>query len=112
MLPPTNNRIRPRYRAAAAFALVVVAAHWAGCSQAEAPAPNAQPFEAAIAEYLERNNMAMALKEIKEGPIIDDRTATLTASLQHASLSGPAVTWQFHFEQQTDGGWTAVSHRP
>ena len=65
----------------------------------------------AIAQYLDRNNMAMALKEIKAGPTIEGKTATLTASLQHASLPGPAVTWQFRFEQNPDGTWNAVSHK-
>jgi hypothetical protein len=55
--------------------------------------------------------MAMALKEIKEGPTVEGTTATLTASLTHATLGGPAVTWQFRFEQSADGTWKAVSHK-
>jgi len=66
------------------------------------------PFESAIAKYLERNNMAMAVKEIKEGPTVSDQTATLTASLTHAELGGPSVTWKFGFEKTADGTWEVV----
>lgn len=55
--------------------------------------------------------MAMALKEIKEGPTVENNTATLKASLTHAALSGPAVTWEIRFEKGADGSWKAVSHR-
>jgi hypothetical protein len=55
--------------------------------------------------------MAMALKEVKEGPTVQDKTATLTASLTHAQLGGPAVTWQIRFEQNPDGSWKAVGHK-
>lgn len=82
----------------------------AGCGQPEPPAVDPEPFQTAIAQYLERNNMAMALKQIKEGPTVEGSTATLTASLQHATLPGPAVTWKFRFEQNPDGTWNAVSH--
>jgi ketosteroid isomerase-like protein len=82
----------------------------AGCVRQESR-PDPEPFKKAIAEYLERNNMAMALKEIKQGPLVEGDTATLTASLTHAALGGPAVTWQIRFEKQRDGGWRAVSHK-
>jgi len=82
-----------------------------GCGGKPTATVAPEPFKKAIAEYLERNNMAMALKEIKEGPAVEDKTATLTASLTHATLSGPAVTWQFRFEKAADGSWKAVSHR-
>ena len=45
------------------------------------------------------------------GPTIEGKTATLTASLQHATIPGPAVTWTFRFEQNADGTWNAVSHK-
>ena len=48
---------------------------------------------------------------IKDGPTIEGKTATLTASLQHATIPGPAVTWTFRFEQDADGTWNAVSHK-
>lgn len=82
-----------------------------GCAKPEASAVDTQPFEVAIAQYLKQNNMAMALKEIKEGPVVEDKTARLTASLTHETLGGPAVTWQFRFAQEPDGTWKAVSHR-
>jgi hypothetical protein len=91
--------------------LAVLVCCSAGCGKCESPTADPQPFKAAITQYLERNNMAMALKEIKAGPTIEGKTATLTASLQHASLPGPAVTWRFRFEPNPDGTWNVVSHK-
>ena len=68
------------------------------------------PFESAIAQYLERNNMAMAVKAVKEGPTVSGDTATLVASLTHAELGGPSVVWKFSFEKNADGSWSAVRH--
>jgi len=82
-----------------------------GCGKSESPAADPEPFKAAVARYLEQNNMAMALKQIKAGPTIEGKTATLTGSLQHATIPGPAVTWTFRFEQNADGTWNAVSHK-
>jgi len=81
-----------------------------GCGRKVAAPVDPGPFKKAIADYLEKNNMAMALKEIKEGPAVQEKTATLTASLTHAALGGPAVTWQFRFEKSADGSWKAVGH--
>ncbi len=44
-------------------------------------------------------------------PVVKDDSATLTASLTHAALGGPAVTWQFRFEKTPDGAWKAVSYK-
>ena len=82
-----------------------------GCGDSKTPAADPQPFQAAIAQYLEQNNMAMAVKAIREGPFVEGKTAQLTASLTHATLGGPAVTWQFRFTQNPDGTWKAVSHK-
>lgn len=78
-----------------------------GCGKPEVTVDSA-PFESAIATYLERNNMAMAVKEVKEGPTVSDRTATLVASLTHAELGGPSVTWKFSFEKTAEGTWEVV----
>ena len=94
-----------------AIASVVILLPGLGCGKTHGTRADPEPFKKAIAEYLERNNMAMALKEIKEGPTIEGPTATLTASLTHATLGGPAVTWQIRFEQSADGAWKAVSHK-
>ena len=91
--------------------LAVLVGAMAGCGKPDTSAVDTQPFEVAIAQYLEQNNMAMALKEIKEGPVVEDKTARLTASLTHETLGGPAVTWQFRFAQNPDGTWKAVSHK-
>jgi hypothetical protein len=95
-----------------AFALIVVLACLSqGCGKSDSPTADPKPFKAAVAQYLDQNNMAMALKQIKAGPTIEGKTATLTASLQHATIPGPAVTWTFRFEQKADGTWNAVSHK-
>ena len=80
-----------------------------GCGEPEVTVDPA-PFKSAIATYLDRNNMAMAVKEVKEGPTVEGDTATLTASLTHAELGGPSVTWEFRFEKNADGSWKVVSH--
>jgi len=89
--------------------LILCLCCFAGCGEPE-PTVDAAPFEKAIAEYLERSNMAMALKAVKEGPTVSGDAATLTASLTHAELGGPAVTWEFTFEKSADGTWRAVGH--
>jgi hypothetical protein len=100
------------FRLARLFAAVAVLLLLApGCGKPHAAAADPEPFKKAVAEYLERNNMAMALKEIKEGPAVQEKTATLTASLTHATLGGPTVTWQIRFEKNPDGSWKAVSHK-
>ena len=83
-----------------------------GCreSSEQAEGPDPAPFEAAIAEYLDRGNMAMVVKQIKEAPIVTGNTATLKASLTRAVVGGPSVTWTFHFKKTPDGTWEAVDH--
>ena len=88
---------------------VLVSCSLVGCGEPEVTVDPA-PFEAAIATYLERGNMAMAVKEIKKGPTVEGDTATLTASLTHAELGGPSVTWDFRFEKNADGSWNVVGH--
>jgi hypothetical protein len=90
--------------------LAALACFSLGCSESAAPVVDSQPFEAAVARYLDQNNMGVALKDIKVGPTIEGQTATLTASLHHATMGGPAVTWTFRFEQDDDGSWKTVSH--
>lgn len=91
--------------------LAALACLAAGCGKSAAPIVDSQPFEVAIARYLDQNNMGVALKDIKAGPTVEGQTATLTASLHHATMGGPAVTWTFRFEQHADGTWKAVSHK-
>lgn len=52
--------------------------------------------------------MAMAVKEIKQGPAVQGERGQLTASLTHEQLGGPSVTWTFHFQKQPDGTWRVV----
>ncbi len=118
---PTNNRStrismnfarRSTILRAMEFALLLAAVCGCGKAQPERSAADLAPFKKAIAEYLERNNMAMALKEIKQGPDIHQSKATLTASLVHATMPGPAVTWQFDLEKNSQGEWKVLSHKP
>ena len=39
-----------------------------GCGKSDSPTADPEPFKAAVAQYLEQNNMAMALKQIKDWP--------------------------------------------
>ncbi len=81
-----------------------------GCRGAAVPTVDSGPFEEAVVKYLDEHNMALAIKEVKAGPVVDGETATMTASLTHAELGGAAVTWDFEFEKAGDGGWKAVRH--
>jgi hypothetical protein len=101
--------LSPQTKALASALAVLIFCALVGCGEPEA-AVDPAPFEAAIATYLDRGNMAMALQEIKKGPTVDGDTATLTASLAHAELGGPRVTWEFRFEKGPDGSWNCVSH--
>jgi len=91
--------------------LAVVIALGAGCGQAKKPTADPQPFKKAIAEYLDRNNMALAVKGIVEGPTIDGHTATLSAALTHAELGGASVTWEFTFQKNPNGTWRVVGEK-
>ena len=55
--------------------------------------------------------MAMTLKEVKEGPNVHETKATLKASLVHATMGGPAVTWQFTLEKDPQGAWKVLNHK-
>jgi hypothetical protein len=81
----------------------------AGCGSAT-PAVDDTPFREAIGGYLETRNMAMKIKETKQGPTVQGDTASLRASLIHAQLEGPSVTWVFHFQKQPDGSWRVTGH--
>ncbi len=68
------------------------------------------PFEAAVAEYLKSNDMALRLKEIREGPTVQADKATMAASMTHRELGGPSVVWSFEFRREEGDAWTVVSH--
>ena len=78
---------------------------------APASTPDDTPFRQAIGDYVRTHNMAMKIKEIKEGPLIDGDAARLSASMTHEQLEGPSVTWEFQFARQPDGSWQAVRHQ-
>jgi len=90
--------------------LLLAASLLTGCAPS-APTPDDTPFRAAIGDYLRSHNMAMTIKEIKEGPQIDGDTARLSASMTHEQLGGPSVTWEFEFARQPDGSWQAIRHQ-
>ena len=64
----------------------------------------------AIEQYLQQNNMALRIKEVKQGPTITGTSATMSVSLTHAELGGPSVVWEFQFAQEPGGVWRATSH--
>lgn len=80
-----------------------------GCGS-PAPQVDEEPFRQAIGRYLESHNMAMKIKAIKEGPVVEGDAASLTASMTHAQLGGPSVTWVFQFAKQSDGKWQVTSY--
>ncbi len=82
-----------------------------GCGESAGPTVDSTPFEEAVATYLDEHNMALAIKDVKDGPIVDGASATMTTSLTHAELGGAAVTWQFEFEKGENGTWKAVRHQ-
>jgi hypothetical protein len=82
----------------------------AGCAKKAASTVDPEPFKKAVATYCERNNMAMAVKEIKSGPELSGTTATMTASMSPAQLPGPSVTWTITFEKDAAGAWRATKH--
>ena len=57
-----------------------------GCGQ-KPPAVEDAPFRAAVVEYLQNNNMALAIKEIKAAPTVEGGNARMSASLTGASPS-------------------------
>jgi len=93
---------------AALLLVVLVTVGLSGCRKQPAPV-DTTPFRQAVDDYLKSRNMAMAIKEIKDGPVIEGDTARLTASLTHQAIGGPSVTWTFHFERQ-NGNWAVVTH--
>lgn len=88
------------------MALIALAA---GCAEA-APSVDPEPFRKAVTQYLEQNNMALRLKEIRVGPTVSGDQATMKVSLTHAQLGGPSVVWTFEFQRSGDGSWQVVSH--
>ena len=88
---------------------VVIWSSLPGCGASDSHVDSA-PFEAAVAQYLARNDMAMRLKEIREGPAVDGNQATMTASMTHRDLGGPSVVWTFQFERADDQAWTVTSY--
>ncbi len=80
-----------------------------GCGE-DAPPVDDAPFRQAIVEYLESRNMALKVRDIREGPTVDGETASLSASLTHQQLGGPSVTWELEFARQPDGSWVVTSH--
>jgi hypothetical protein len=92
------------------FAMIVFCLLSLGGCGTEPVTVDDAPFRDAIGQYLEANNMAMKVKEIKETPVIEGDKAHVQASLVHEQLAGPSVTWNFEFAKQTDGTWRAVKH--
>jgi hypothetical protein len=81
-----------------------------GCGTPPATTVNDAPFREAVAQYLQANNMAMKIKDIKQPPAIEGNIATMTASMTHEQLGGPSVTWTFQFAKQPTGDWQVTKH--
>jgi hypothetical protein len=92
----------------AGIAAVTLLVTTTGCGGETATVDDA-PFRQAIEDYLQSNNMALAVKEVREGPVVNAQSAELQASLTHETLGGPSVTWTFYFEQQ-GSVWRVIRH--
>ena len=90
---------------------VIAATVLLGCARQPVPAIDETPFRTAIDQYLQANNMAMRIKEVKSSPIITQDAASLTASMTHEKLGGPSVTWTFTFAKRTNGSWEVTRHQ-
>ena len=84
----------------------------AGCGGSGEPSATEDPapFLQAVEKYLDQNNMAMSVKQVKVGPTVNADTATLTASLTRSDVGGPSTTWTFTFERNSEGVWSATGH--
>lgn len=108
MKDPQPKPVRRRTAARRAWVWsFCVALAVAGCSATTA-SPDPAPFQAAVERYLEQHNMALRVKELRRGPVVDGERATMSVSLTHAELGGPSVVWEFEFTKQPDGNWEAV----
>lgn len=89
---------------------LVVAA--GGCEKATAPPAGVEPaLSAAVAAYLARRDMDLAIAAYKSFRMSDDgRQAEAEIAMRHAG-EGPRVTARFRFEfERRDGDWHVVSH--
>ena len=82
---------------------------WAGCGGSQATVDPA-PFQAALTQYLAKNDMALRTKEIRQGPTVDGDLATMSASMTHRDLGGPSVVWEIQFRREANGQWTVIGH--
>jgi hypothetical protein len=89
--------------------ILLVTSLLVGCSRPAAPVDET-PFREAIGQYLQSNSMAMKIKEIKQGPVVEGDSASLQASMTHEKLGGPSVTWHFQFTRGADGSWQVIRH--
>jgi len=82
----------------------------AGCSKQSAAKPvDSKPFEAAIVDYLQKNNYGMRIASVVR---IDEtgNTATATCKMEDATgLYNLAVTWEFSF-RRSDGHWQVENY--
>ena len=100
---------KPLKYSVAVIVTVVTVVGLPGCG-GQSSSVDTTPFLQAIDDYLDSNNMGMAIKEIKDGPVLDGDAARLTASLSRKDVGGPAVTWTFYFDRNQDAKWSVVKH--
>ncbi len=81
-----------------------------GCGTDRTSDVDPAPFEQAISQYLQQNNMALKIKKIRSGPSIDNDTAAMSASMTHQELEGPSVVWNFTFQRDNNGQWSVTRH--
>ena len=82
----------------------------AGCGGKSAGPPvDTKPFEAAIVEYLQRQNFGMKIAKVERIDQHDD-AATAVCKMQEAEGTyALAVTWEFAL-RRTDGAWQVETY--
>ena len=76
-------------RAFALLALLICLSQ--GCGKSDSPTAAPEPFKAAVAQYLDQNNMAMALKQIKAGPPIEGTPPRSRLRFSMRQFRGPRL---------------------
>ncbi len=109
-MPEPGREVSLWHRTGLVLAVVALAVAASGCGESK-PAVDSAPFEAAVSDYLARNDMALRLKKIRQGPTVDGDRATMSASMTSRDVGGMSVVWEIEFQRRADGQWTVVGHQ-
>ncbi|NQU09298.1 hypothetical protein HQ590_00785 [bacterium] len=104
------HRLLPRL---AALAVVLVLCSTSCNKPPVAQAVDPRPFEAAIIDYLDRQQFGMKIAKLERIDLQSDAgTATVVCRMQEAEETyALTVTWTFSLRRREDGGWQVTTHR-